>query len=772
MMLRYALRSVRARKAGFLGAFLALMCAAALITACGTLLDTGLRGTIRTERYAASPVVVSADQNVHQTTVKHKKGKTKVKHKAKPIAERAWLPASLESTLARTPGVARVVPELTFLAQPLAPTSTGGQPAYGHAWDSAVLTPYRLVTGSAPHSATDLVIDRYLAERARLRLGDRLTVQSTQAPRSYRITGIAAPATAVRHQTSLFFSTAEAQRLAVHPGQVTAFGVLPAKGTSTARLQQAVAAALHGTGTAHAGTSARPGSTTPLDSTAQVTTGDARGPVEFLNAAAARIRLVSMGGAMGGTSLLVAILVVVGTFTLSVQQRHRELALLRAVAATSAQIRSLLGREALIVGTVAGAAGALLGLPLGTWLYDRFVALDAVPATLQHTTGAVPPLAALGVTVPGAWAAARIASRRISRIHPAQALAEAGSEPGAGFGPGSRAVAEDRADDSAEAGAEVGAQTQAGVEVGRAGRARAKAVRGAELGGRVEAGAEELGAESQGGAGAGAGAGAGTELGRRAGAQVEPGAGAERPGRPEAGALGATPKAGATAKAGAGDADGASTPAEADARLGPGTEPDAAAGFDAAPETEPEAATGFDAAPGTDPEAAASPHPAAAPETQAHPAATDPTLPRPTHGHPTQTRPNRAGPKRPRLTRRRPTDPHSARPRLTHPRPTDPHSPRPRPTPPRRHLAHPHRNHPHPTRTRLLVGLPLLALGIALAVLTAFSVGMTGRAAPSVEPLVYLTVIGVAGTLALVATALPGRVALRVRAVTVATARQ
>ncbi|MEV7980408.1 hypothetical protein [Streptomyces sp. NPDC086519] len=45
----------RARKAGFLGAFLALLCAAALISACGTLLDTGLRGTIRTERYAANP---------------------------------------------------------------------------------------------------------------------------------------------------------------------------------------------------------------------------------------------------------------------------------------------------------------------------------------------------------------------------------------------------------------------------------------------------------------------------------------------------------------------------------------------------------------------------------------------------------------------------------------------------------------------------------------------------------------------------------------------
>ncbi|MFI6545117.1 FtsX-like permease family protein [Streptomyces prunicolor] len=478
MMLRYALRSVRARKAGFLGAFLALVCAAALITACGTLLDTGLRGTIRTERYAASPVVVSADQNVHRTTVKHKKGKTKVKRKAKAIAERAWLPASLESTLARTPGVARVIPELTFLAQPLTPAGvgigTGGRTSYGHAWDSAALTPYRLVTGSAPQAATDLVIDRDLAGRARLRPGDRLTVQSTQAPRSYRITGIAAPTTAVRHQTSLFFSTAEARRLAAHPGQVTAFGVLPAKGTSTAQLRQAVVAALHGTSAphpdtvaSHAGTTALSNSTAPhanmapdanttqlagitalsdstaphdttaqLSATAEVTTGDARGPVEFLDAATARIRLVSMGGAMGGTSLLVAILVVVGTFALSVQQRHRELALLRAVAATSGQIRGLLGREALIVGTVAGVAGALLGLPLGAWLYDRFVALGAVPATLQHTTGVVPPLAALAATVFGAWAAARVASRRISRISPAQALAEAGGESGAGAEPG------------------------------------------------------------------------------------------------------------------------------------------------------------------------------------------------------------------------------------------------------------------------------------------------------------------------------------------------
>ncbi|MGW1778411.1 FtsX-like permease family protein [Streptomyces sp. NPDC002143] len=419
MMLRYALKTVRARKAGFAGAFVALMCAAALITACGTLLETGLRGAIRTERYAAAPVVVSADQNVHQTTVKHKKGKTKVKHKAKPIAERAWLPADLERRLATTPGVARVIPELTFLAQPLTPDGApvaDDRPAYGHAWESAGLTPYRLTAGTAPAAATDVVVDSDLAVGAHLAPGDRLTVQSTQAPRTYRVSGIASPAptpapapSAVRHQSALFFSTAEARRLAAHPGQVTAFGVVPEAGIEPGRLRDAVATALHGTG-------------------AQVSIGDARGPVEFLDAAAARTKLVSIGGAMGGTSLLVVVLVVVGTFALSVQQRQRELALLRAIAATSGQIRRLLGREALIVGSAAGAAGALLGLPLGGWLHGRFVALGAVPATLQHTVSVFPPLAAVAVTLFGAWAAARIASRRVARIRPSEALAEARTE--------------------------------------------------------------------------------------------------------------------------------------------------------------------------------------------------------------------------------------------------------------------------------------------------------------------------------------------------------
>lgn len=413
MMLRYALRTIRDRKSGFLGALLALMCAAALITACGTLLETGLRGRIATERYAGAPLVVSADQNVHRTTVKHKgNGETKAKHKAKPVAERAWLPAAIADRIRPLEGVRKVIPELTFLAEPVREpvTEPVDRPSYGHSWASASITPFTLTTGRAPATADDIVIDRGFAERVGLKPGDRLTVQSTGAPRSYRISGIAAAGRGeLQQQTSLFFLAAEAERLAARPGQVTALGVLPAPGTDLTELKRRVERALKGT-------------------TAQVATGDDRGPVEFLDAAGARTKLVSMGGAMGGTSLLVAILVVVGTFALSIQQRHRELALLRAIAATSRQIRRLLGREALIVGAVAGVLGSLAGLPLATWLHSRFIDMGAISANLERTAGIFPAFAAVAVTLLGAWAAARISGRRIARIRPAEAMAESAVE--------------------------------------------------------------------------------------------------------------------------------------------------------------------------------------------------------------------------------------------------------------------------------------------------------------------------------------------------------
>ncbi|MFI6344140.1 FtsX-like permease family protein [Streptomyces sp. NPDC050560] len=413
-MFRYAWQTLRYRKGGFAGAFLALLCAATLVTACGMLLETGLRGHIGTERYAAAPVVVGGDQDVHQRTVTHKHGKTKVKEKAKPLSERVWLPASTVDRLTGLSGARAVVPEVTFPAHAVADGAlvpgVDGSPSYGHAWKSAALTPFTLTAGHAPGGAGDVVVDAELAARAHLSPGDRLPVQATDAPRTYTVTGIAhATGGQLARQTSLFFSDAEAARLAGRGGAYDAVGLLPKPGVTPAALADQAEKALGGT-------------------SAKVVTGGDRGPVEFLDAADARVKLVSMGGAIGGTSLLVAILVVVGTFALSIQQRHRELALLRAVAATPRQVRKLIGREALGIGLVAGVLGAAAGLPVGHWLHDRFVSLGAIPDSLQLTYSIVPFLAAVAAALLGAWVAARISARRVARIRPAEALSEAAVE--------------------------------------------------------------------------------------------------------------------------------------------------------------------------------------------------------------------------------------------------------------------------------------------------------------------------------------------------------
>lgn len=415
-MIRYAFSTLRFRKGGFIGAFLALLCAAALITACGTLLVTGLTGKIKTERYAAASIMVAGDQNVHSIKVKEKNGKKKVKHKAKPLDERVWLSADLTAKVGAVPGVKAAVPELEFPAYVV--TGDGrivsgpdGEVSLGHSWESAALTPFKLADGKAPEAADQVVLDRELASRTGLKVGDRVTVQATGAPTVYRVSGIAAAQDGdLREQSSLFFSEQEAERLSGRSDQVAVIGVIPEPGADQVELKSAISSALDGT-------------------TAQVHGADDRGAVEFLGASKARVQLISMGGAIAAVSLLVAILVVVGTFALSIQQRYRELALLRAVAATPRQIRGLIGREAAIIGLVAGGVGAVAGLPIAVWLHGKFVDFGTIPDALGLALSPYPILAAVVVTVLGAWAAARLSARRVAQIRPAEALSEAAMEP-------------------------------------------------------------------------------------------------------------------------------------------------------------------------------------------------------------------------------------------------------------------------------------------------------------------------------------------------------
>jgi predicted lysophospholipase L1 biosynthesis ABC-type transport system permease subunit len=114
---------------------------------------------------------------------------------------------------------------------------------------------------------------------------------------------------------------------------------------------------------------------------------------------------------------------------LSIQQREREIALLRAVAATPGQIRRMIAWEAAIVGLVGSAAGIWPGAILGRALADGLVRHGIAPPYLSVHAGWLPIAAAVAGGIMAALLAVLAAGRRAARVSPTRALAHAAVEP-------------------------------------------------------------------------------------------------------------------------------------------------------------------------------------------------------------------------------------------------------------------------------------------------------------------------------------------------------
>src|SRR5262249_9377951 len=205
------------------------------------------------------------------------------------------------------------------------PAGLGDRATVAHGWSSAALTPYVLSAGRAP-AGPDEVVTGYPAT-----LGARLTLAATEPAHRVTVVGVARPPHPVSQQTAIFLPDAEARRRPGHPGRVDAIGVLAAPGFDAGRLLAAADSAAGG---------------------AQVLTGDARGAAEYPELELARTTLIPVTAAFGGLAVFIAIFVVASTLGLSIQQRERDIALLRAGAVTPGRIRRVIAWEARIVGRV------------------------------------------------------------------------------------------------------------------------------------------------------------------------------------------------------------------------------------------------------------------------------------------------------------------------------------------------------------------------------------------------------------------------------------
>src|SRR3954468_3625578 len=213
-MFRLALLSGRGRLSAFAGALVALAAASVLTTAWGMQLESVLRGHPPVERYADATAVVTGRQIVGAD------------HDV-PLGERARVSTALTSRLAAVPGVRAAIADVS------APAQLGGRETVAHGWSSAPLTPYVLTAGRPP-AGPDEAVTGYAT-----RLGAKLRLSSTGAPRTVTVVGIARPRHAVRQQAAIFLTDAEASRLAGHPGRVDAIGVLARPGFDASRLDAA-----------------------------------------------------------------------------------------------------------------------------------------------------------------------------------------------------------------------------------------------------------------------------------------------------------------------------------------------------------------------------------------------------------------------------------------------------------------------------------------------------------------------------------------------------
>ncbi|WP_053206436.1 FtsX-like permease family protein [Jiangella muralis] len=192
-------------------------------------------------------------------------------------------------------------------------------------------------------------------------------------------------------------------------GTVDAIAVTATPGVGAGELRERIAAALDGT------------ATTTL-------TGDARGLAELPEARASSVDLISLAGVFGGWAIMVSMFGVASMLALSIQQRGRELALLRAVGGTPGQLRRMVLGETLLLSVVATGIALVPGHYLGRFLFERMTDAGVVPAGVEFRQGWIPMVTAVGAALIAAVGGALVAGRRAAAVRPTQALAEAALE--------------------------------------------------------------------------------------------------------------------------------------------------------------------------------------------------------------------------------------------------------------------------------------------------------------------------------------------------------
>jgi len=275
--------------------------------------------------------------------------------------------------------------------------------------------PMKIVSGRFPVARGEVVVNRKLADDHDLAVGAAVGVTSRTGIHPARLVGIAdfGDVASMGGATMIIAPLRDVQSWNRLDGRVTSIVASARPGVSPDELVRNLRTVLPRT------LEAKTGAQATADTSKQI--NDSIGA--FLKPALL---------AFSGAALLVGAFIIFNTFSITVAQRRREFALLRALGATRGQVLAGVGAEALLLGAVASLLGLLAGLGFSRLLGGLF---DAAGMGIPRAgVGLEPRTIVIGLTVGiGVTAAAAVVPAvRATRVAPVAAMREdAAPEPAA-----------------------------------------------------------------------------------------------------------------------------------------------------------------------------------------------------------------------------------------------------------------------------------------------------------------------------------------------------
>ncbi len=318
---------------------------------------------------------------------------------------RAQMPDSFAQKLAAVPGVVRAKPAYTGIAVIVGkngePVRGNGPPALGLALLPGDRVP-ALVSGRAPQGPNEVAVDSATLKKSGLKLGDHTMALLGAAPRPVTLVGEYTYHTPLGGARITFVDEATGRQLWSPNGMVDQFGLQAAPGISDDEVAARVRAVL------------------PSDAEALTEAQYSADQKSLFRKGFSAISVLLL--IFAGVSVLVGAFIIANTFLMLVAQRTRELALLRALGASRAQVvRAVLG-EAAVMGIVGAGIGLGVGVLLARGLkalFTTWLGMDMTDA-LPVATRTVVVSMSVGVivtVVASTWPAVRA-----SRLAPVAAL--------------------------------------------------------------------------------------------------------------------------------------------------------------------------------------------------------------------------------------------------------------------------------------------------------------------------------------------------------------